>query len=256
LAIGSTRAQRRKELKAAFRRLLTSAGLGVMIVASLYFYNFLTTNEKLAIADVEFQGLSRVDTAEIARLVADLEGQNILLVPLEQYSARFSGHPRVRRADFKRVLPDRIVCVVEEREPVALVFAGKFHEVDEEGMIMPSDDLTELLDLPIITGLNGETVRAGKPCRDPRLMEALAALGMCKKYGGRFAENISELRLGEAGISVVSLKEDMVLLLGEYQVENRLKKFFVLKNKISEEDLGARFVDLRFDDQIVLRGGI
>ncbi len=256
MAIGRTKAQRRKALKAVFRRLLTSAGLGVMIVASLHFYNFLTTNEKLAIANVEFRGLSRVDTAEIARLVADLEGQNILLVPLEQYSARFSGHPRVRRADLKRVLPNRVVCVIEEREPVALVFAGNFYEVDVEGMIMPPDDLTDLLDLPIITGLNGETVRAGKPCSDPRLLEALAALGVCKKYGGRFAENISELRLGKAGISVVSLKEDMVLLLGEEQVENRLKKFFVLRNQISEKDLGARFVDLRFDDQIVLRGGI
>lgn len=242
--------------KTMVRRLMTSAALGVVIVASLYLYNFLTTTEKLAIGHVEFTGLSRVDGAEMARLVADLEGQNILLVPLEQYSARFNGHPRVRRAELKRILPDRIVCTVEEREPVALVFAGNFHEVDEDGMIMPSDDLTELLDLPIISGLDSDAVREGKRCREPRLMAALSTLAICKRYGGSFAGNISELRLGRSGINVVSLKEGMVLLLGDGQVERRLKKFFVLRNKISEEDTGARFVDLRFDDQIVLRSGI
>lgn len=256
LAIGKTKAQQRKAFRTMIRRLAASAGIGMVIVASLYLYDFLTTTEKLAIAQVEFNGLSRVDTAEIERLVADLEGQNILLVPLAQYSARFSGHPRVRRADFKRILPDRVVCTVEEREPVALVFTGEFHEVDEEGMIMPSDDLTELLDLPIIIGLGSDLVKEGKPCRDRRFLQALNTLDICKKYGGSFAENISELRLGKSGISIVSLKEGMVLLLGNKQVESRLKKFFVLRKRIGEEDPGTKFIDLRFDDQIVLRSGI
>lgn len=256
MAIGRTKAQQRKALRTMVRRLATSAALGVLIVASLYLYNFLTTTEKLAIGHVEFKGLSRVDGAEMARLVADLEGQNILLVSLEQYSARFSEHPRVRRAELKRILPDRIVCTVEEREPVALVFTGKFHEVDEDGMIMPSDDLTELLDLPIISGLGSDVVKEGRRCRKPRLLAALSTLAICKRYGGSFAGNISELRLGKSGISVVSLKEGMVLLLGDSQVEVRLRKFFVLRNKITDENVGARFVDLRFDDQIVLRSGI
>ena len=225
----------------------------MLIVASFYFYSYLTTTERLSVTDVEFKGLSRMQVAEAQRLVADAVGQNILLVPLEVYEARLSQHPRIKHAHFKRVLPGRLVCRVEEREPVALVFSSKFLEVDDTGMVMTSDALTDLLDLPVITGLSPSEVQEGRRCDDDRIQDALATLNACKQYGGKFADDISEVRVNTDGISVVSLKESMVLLLGESGFENRLKKFFLMRNTIAQRDDSARFVDLRFEDQIVLR---
>jgi cell division septal protein FtsQ len=243
-------------MRAMITRLVTSAVLGTLIVACFYAYNFLTTTEKLAISQVDYHGLSRLDDADIERTLADIRGQNILLVPLENYTARFAQHPRIRGAHFKRVLPNRVICTFTEREPVALLYSSKFLEVDEEGMIMNSDDLTDLLDLPIIRGLDGELIREGKPCDSEQLMWALNTLMICKRYGGRFADNISELRIGNDGISIVSLREGVVLLLGSSEFENRLKKYFVLRKTIEKKDDTAKLIDLRFDDQIVLRSGI
>jgi len=227
-----------------------------MIVACFHAYNFLTTTEKLAISEVDFQGLSRLNTTEIEEIVGDIKGQNILLVPLQSYAARFAEHPRIRSTEFRRVLPNRVICEVTEREPVALVYSSRFLEVDEEGMIMNSDDLTGLLDLPIITGVEGGAIKEGKLCADAQLVGALRTLMLCKRFGGRFADNISELRVGEAGLSIVSLREGVVLLLGQSEFENRLKKFFLLQNTIARKNDSAKFIDLRFDDQIVLRSGI
>jgi len=237
-------------------RLLTSAMLGLLIVAGFYLYDYATTTDKLAVSRVEFNGLNRLSTEDAQRLVGDVLGQNILLVPLENYTARFTGHPRIRSAVFKRVLPDRVICTVEEREPVALVFADRFLEVDEGGMVLPADALTDMLDLPIITGLEAEVVREGQHVDDERVVSALATLGACKKYGGKFADNISEIRIDNNGISIVSLKEGMVLLVGESGYEGRLKKFFLMQNTIAKREESARLIDLRFDDQIVLRSQI
>jgi cell division protein FtsQ len=243
-------------MRAMIIRLLTSATLGTLIVACFYAYNFLTTTDKLAVDQIDFHGLSRIESADIERLVADIRGQNILLVPLENYAARFAQHPRIRTARFKRVLPDRVICTFTEREPVALVYSSQFLEVDRDGMIMNSDDLTDLLDLPIITGLDGGLIREGRQCEDEQLAGVLETLMICKRYGGRFADNISELRVGENGISIVSLREGVVLLLGRSQFENRLRRYFLLRNTIAQKDHSAKLVDLRFDDQIVLRSGI
>jgi cell division protein FtsQ len=256
LAIVKTRRQRKKAARVLVVRLLTTTMLGLFIFAVFHVYNFLTTNEKLSVTTVEFNGLGRVDSMAVEKLVADIRGQNILLVPLEKYEARFDRHPRIRSARIKKVLPNKVLCTVEEREPVALIYANGFLEVDEEGMVLTPDELTDYLDLPVITGLDRKTVAEGAYCEDERLTGALEILSICKRYGGSFANDISELKIGNNGINVVSLKEGMVLLLGESEFENRLKKFFLIRSTIAQKDESAKLVDLRFEDQVVLRTGI
>jgi cell division protein FtsQ len=242
--------------KAAARRILTVLCIGVLIVASMYVYNYLTTSDSFAIHTVEFKGMSRVEASEIEKVLVDLKGQNILLAPLDSYAERIKMHPRVKRVSMSRILPDRVTCSVEERQPVALLFTDRFLEVDGQGMVMEEDDYTAILDLPIITGLAKGDVTPGKVSTDPRLRNALAVLRLCKSYGGDFAGEISELRLNDGSVSVRSLTQDRVLLLGESDYENRLRKYFLLEQTLSEREPMARLIDLRFDDQVVLRGQI
>ena len=237
-------------------RLFTSAMLGSLVVASFYTYTYLTTSDKLAIARIDFSGLSRLTASDVEDLLADVQGQNILLLSLVDYAKRFTDHPRIRRTSLKRVLPNRVLCTVEEREPVALVYRDRFLEVDEEGMVMTADELTTLLDLPIISGFEQGGVREGQYCRDDRFLGALELLDLCKRYGGDFAQDISEVRVDEQGASIVSLTKGTTLLVGRTNFESRLKKFFLMKGTIADRNETARLIDLRFDDQIVLRSGI
>jgi cell division septal protein FtsQ len=256
LAIVRTKRERRKAARALVIRLLTTTVLGALIFGAFQAYNVLTTSEKLEVKSVEVRGLARVAPADVEKLIADIRGQNILLVPLEKYQERFAGHPRIRAAAFKKILPNRVICTLEEREPVALVYADGFREVDDEGMVLTSDDLTDFLDLPVITGVSRQSVKEGSLCKEPELVSALKVLGICKRYGGSFANEISELRIGEGGISVVSLKEGMVLLIGESEFEGRLKKFFLIRSTIAKKEEPTKVIDLRFEDQVVLRSGI
>ena len=90
----------------------------------------------------------------------------------------------------------------------------------------------------------------------PRLRRALDALRLCREHGGSFAASISEIRVGSDGVSIRSLDDGPVLVLGEGDYERRLRKYFMLKETIGERDGNARRIDLRFEDQVVLRGRI
>jgi cell division protein FtsQ len=256
LGIDRTRRQKKNAIKAAARRIFTVLIIGILIVASMYVYNFLTTSESFAIHEVGFRGMSRVEASEIEGLLSDIKGQNILLVSLDSYVDRIEMHPRVERVTMNRVLPDKVTCSVEEREPVALIFTDQFLEVDRHGMVMGRDEFSAILDLPIITGLQTGHLEEGKISSDPRLRSALDVLKLCKRYGGGFAEDISELRVSAAGLSIRSLENDCVLLLGQSDHEKRLRKYFMLKETFAENEPSARLIDLRFDDQVVLRGQI
>ena len=253
MAIDRTRRQRKRALKAAMKRIVTVLFISVLIVASMYAYGFVTTSESFDIHVVEFKGMSRVEASEIEELLEDLKGQNILLVTLEAYEERIKMHPRVERVSMKRVLPDKIDCSVVEREPVALIFTDQFLEVDRHGMVMSDDEYTAILDLPIITGLPKSAIEIGKINKDSQLQNALHALALCKSYGGDFVEDISELRITSGGVNIRSLEKDCVLLLGEADYANRLKKYFLLKDTLADKEPDAGIIDLRFDDQVVLR---
>lgn len=256
MAIVSTKQQRRKAARDLVVRLLTTTMLGVVMFGAYRGYEYLTTSERFAVREVTIRGLCRVDSLDVERLLAGVRGENIFLLPVERCVQRFSAHPRVRSVAFKKVLPNRLLCHVQEREPVAVIYTDKFYEVDEEGMVLTSDKLTDYLDLPVISGLDGKTVKEGTFCRDPRLANALRVIGICKRYGGSFANDISEVRIGPQGISLVSLEERMVLLLGENEFEARLKKFFPIRGTLAKRDVPPKLVDLRFEGQVLLRGGI
>lgn len=256
MGISRTKRQKNKAVKAAVRRVVTVLVLGVLIVGSLYVYNHLTTSNRLAIRSVEFKGISRMEPDDMEDMLADLKGQNILLAPLDSYKERLKMHPRVERVSLKRILPDKVTCEVEEREPVALVFTDHFLEVDRHGMILAEDEYTALLDLPIISGLSKSAAQEGKLSEDNQLQDALKALRLCKDYGGDFAADISELKVTRNGISVRSLKADCVLVLGDSDFENRLKKYFLMRDTLDQKNQNTGLIDLRFEDQIVLRSQI
>ena len=253
MAIDRTRRQKNKALKAVMKRITTVLFISILIVASMYAYGYVTTSESFNIHEVEFKGMTRVDASEIEDLLADLKGQNILLVTLDSYEERIKMHPRIERVAISRVLPDKVTCSVVEREPVALIFTDQFLEVDRHGMVMADDEYTAILDLPIITGLPKSAVEIGKINNNIMLHNALRALALCKSFGGDFAEDISELRVSSGGVNIRSLEKDCVLVLGNADYPNRLKKYFLLKDTLAEKEPDAGIIDLRFDDQVVLR---
>lgn len=256
MGIGKTKRERRNDLRSMARRIAAVLFVGMMIVASLHLYNYLTTSERFAITHVEFEGLSRVDDEGISALLRDLHGQNLFLAPLKSYEARVAAHSRVAEVTLRRVPPDRVTCTVREREPVALVFTDHFLEVDATGVVMEEDEFTALLDLPIITGISADDVRPGRRSDSPQLRGALDALTACKVLGGSFAADISELRVSDGGITIQSLSRNCVLVLGNGDYERKLRKYFVLRDEIAPRERTAWLIDLRFEDQVVLRGRI
>ncbi len=256
MGIVSTEADRKRTLRARARRVIAVFIVGVLIVASMYLYDYVTTSKRFAVEHVEVSGLTRIDRAEVDRLVADLHGHNILLAPLDVYEARLEAHPRIASVTVRRVLPDRVVFATVEREPVALVYTDRYFEIAADGVVMPGDAYTGLLDLPTITGVSARDVRAGRVCNDPMVRGAIEALQVCRHIGRGFAEEIAEVRASDTGLSIRSLKDDCVLLVGSGDFEKRLRKFFLLRDELARREGASSLIDLRFDNQVVLRSEI
>jgi len=103
--------------------------------------------------------------------------------------------------------------------------------------------------------VNAEVI-PGKITKSADLRATLAALEVCKEVGGDFAAGISELRVGQSGLTIHCIERNAVLVLGDGDYERRLRKYFMLKDSLAEREPNAKLIDLRFEDQVVVRGKI
>lgn len=227
----------------------------LLIFASLYLVDFLRRTDLLAVREIVVEGTS-TQKSEVEDYLADLRDRNLLSAPLPLYEERLRMLPRIKRVRIRKVLPHRIVCQVDERRPVALVFAGSFFEVDDEGMVMPSDSLTHLLDLPVVTGVPPVDIKPGKICSNERLQRALEALRVSTLYGGEIASPIWQVEVDSKGVAIFCGEERLVILLGEGRYEEKLKKLFLLQDTIVRKREGRKVIDLRFQGQVVLRNSL
>lgn len=100
---------------------------------------------------VEVRGLGRLEAARVRKWLGMAEGSSIWSASPGTLEARLEGLPAIARARVQRILPDRIVVTVREREPRAVLrlAAGSFF-VDRAGIVIDDASLGEG-ELPILS---------------------------------------------------------------------------------------------------------
>ncbi len=175
--------QRRVELQRRVRhwllgplRLLLLSALGVGLGLGAYQVAvFLRTSAYLSVRRIEVNGTSHTSMEELLQATGLRSGANIFSVDLDLARRRLQGHPWVKRASVKRVVPDRIVVEIEEQRPAALVSLEGLYLVNPEGEVFKRLQPGEAIDLPIITGIERSRF-SEDPARTLRRIRAALAM--------------------------------------------------------------------------------
>jgi len=163
----------------------------------------------LGIVQAEISGnryLSREEILERAGITAQT---SLLLLDAESVRATLKQDARVAQASVRKLYPDRLEIVIEEREGYARwQRGGKMHLIARDGTVLESDIGGKSVDLPLVIGLGAEKRAAGLLdliARFPSVQEVTRA-------GVLVAERRWNLRL-KNGIDVRLPEEDPALAL-------------------------------------------
>lgn len=205
---------------------------------------------------IEATGIRRL-TAEMVREAAGVDSSTSVWTSPALLEERLERHPLVASARVERSPPSTLVVVIEEAVPVALVASPLVEAVDASGAVLPIDPRTPLLDLPLISALDGANPAEGAAGTDARA--AIRTLARDLHHLGEMAPEV---------LSVVSearlVGGDATLLLGDEGLRVRytppVPKDRLLEAVVAMNDAHARFpdrtateIDLRFADQVVVR---
>lgn len=226
------REQERREWprRLARRSLELGAVVGVawgLLLAGREVYDYATTSARFEVQHIIYAPTEHVDDDSLRELLAIESGTNILACDLEQLSERIAKHPWVALVTITRNLPDTLEIEVTEHRAMALVLAGRFYLVNDDGRAFKLVERGERGELPIITGIDREALAAAADRPAPQLVEALE---LVRLYQAKQRPRLGELHVGDDGaVTLYTAESGTALHLGREQFDVRLERWDALR---------------------------
>ena len=211
----------------------------------------------LSISEVTVEGNSVVTTGEVLALAGIDRKQKLFSVDLFAARKRLEANPFIQSASVNREVPGRIHISVAERQPVAALVLDQLVYLDGEGFILPAARSEHLFDLPVITGIaRNKDLVPGHQTFNADVRDALEILSVSQHYDDELYRKISEVHVEHGkDIMLYTAEYGVPIIFGRGDAATKLVKFeafwdeFVMHYGASE----LQYVDLRYDDQVVVR---
>ena len=196
-------------------------------------YEFATTSPRFEARALVYEPTPHVPDALLRELMGIHPGTNILALEVDTLAGMISAHPWVRRASVTRELPDTLIVDIEEHQPKAVLLAGTFYLVGEDGIPFKPLENGERGMLPIITGVDAAEVFT-EPERAQKIVKV--AIDVLDAYAQKRRPRLSEVHVDETGaVTLYTAELGSQLRLGRGDVTAALARFDALRAALGEE---------------------
>lgn len=225
-----------------------------VVVGAFHAPQLLEDRAFLRVQGVQVEGTHRLDPYDVVEIMG-LPGDLSILTDPAPYQERLGSHRLVRDATVRRTTSRTLVAEVEEREPVAYLPTPTLLPVDAGATLLPLDPAEAGLDLPILRpdGWDGAPVVGRDELPPPqKLTSELERVG---QGAPDLTRQLSEVAWGEGDALLARLEDPPLTLHLPLGVDDvRLQEAAAaLGDAMARTDTIPEAVDLRFDDQVVVR---
>jgi cell division protein FtsQ len=239
-------------------RLVRRATVGLAVFAVLAVAGaaarWLLTSPRFEIGTIDVRGTSRMTREQVIEAAAIAPGTNLFRLQPDDVVLRLERVPEIRRAEVTRALPNRVTIQIEERRPFTLVHAGRLHWMDEDGVAFGPEPRAVTAPTPVISGLTEDEVTTMRAAPSPKALAAIALIRTMIRTGGALMGEISEIDMSRPEGPVLYTVDGVEVRLGSEAWESRLSRLEGVLGQVAAAGEPVRSIDLRFKDQVVLKG--
>lgn len=195
---------------------------------------------------VEIEGQLYLADADLRAAIGPLDGRPMAEIDLTALRRRIEALPQVASVEVSRLLPDRVLIRIAERQPFALwQHDRRLAIVDREGVVLTREDLARWRHLPLLVG-------AGAPESAPALLAMLETSALPAdeiEAAIRVGDRRWDIKLRN-GLLVRLPAQDSEPGWGEAEAWERFAAL-VREHRLDARDI--TLVDLRIADRLVVR---
>jgi cell division septal protein FtsQ len=217
--------------------LLSLLGAGLFgaqrLLNSLFF-----TNPDYAIHSVEVTSDGDLGRDVVLRAAQIEDGSNIFSINLSAVEDRLRALPQVEEVNVQRLLPDKLVIVIQERRPIAWIASADANKtgfnydgaflVDRRGIVLkPKGSAPEYMTLPVIIGVDLKKVTVGQPIDSDPVKAALELIRECPEMlQSRF--QIATVDVSKEYSLVVTDKQRSLVTFSPDELTDQLRRLAML----------------------------
>ena len=250
----SVREVLRWSLKLSFGLLLIS-----MLSFGLYWMrDRLYHSPRFDVAITEINGLQNIPQNQVLVKIRELQqpDRNLMRLDLDRLRRSLELIPWVKTVVVRRVLPDKLMIDIEEREPVAFArVAQGTLLIDGEGILLENnpENLSQP-DFPVILGIESGYVPEVLRRNRERIALYQQLMRSLNRGGAGLSRDLSEVHLQDPGNVSVILNGDTVLVyLGRDGLQEKFRRYLASSKELKKKYRNLDSVDLRYRDQVVIK---
>lgn len=215
-----------------------------VLVVAVYFIS-VETRSAFSLRQMVFVGNRHFSDNELKSLAGLKEGQDLLTLSSRKIYDKLMRSVWIRSVMVRKELPHRILIVVTESEPFALL--------DMKGHIFIVDDRGELLERLKSNPIPFLPVIAGDPFgKKEAFLDAISLAKAIRKTGLLQEEDHVEITASKAEDLSVDLDGTLVKV-GEGNYERKLRRLMDVQGAIRKRGIPVDYIDLRFGDKVVVK---
>jgi len=233
--------------------LVVGAMLGLGLLAMLPWGEFRA--KVLVVGRVRVSGLRYLDAEQVLRRSGLAAGQDLIALDLERARQLVLMEPRVQEARVHRAGLRDVEIRVEERVPAMLVEHGEPWEIDARGVLLEPLEQGVVADVPLLTGPDFSNTAPGSQVQTVDVRRGLAWTAILSDNALRLAGQVSEVDVSDPGLTRLVLLNGIRVLAPVWPNGTRqLSGLRATLADLAAKGMTPREVDVRFKDQIVVRG--
>jgi cell division protein FtsQ len=210
-----------------------------------------------SLKDVQVEGNRAVPENKLIKSAKIDSSKDLFQQKPGEIAARLKQeNPLLKQVHVERHFPGAIRINVKEAKPVAVIYAhGQVLGIDDEGALLVQMDQHYFYDLPIITGIQIESLPKQGYAVSEGFDVVFNFIKECSEDHLYLYNQISEVNYNaRSGVVIYLMKNALPVFLGKQRISDKLNYFKMAYPKLVHDAAleQAKYIDLRMDAQVIV----
>lgn len=230
--------------------------VSVFLVASggLLTAQMLLESGYFGVEKIRVENQSRVTEADVLD-ASDIQlGDSLFELDLFMIGRKIEENPWISKAEVERSFPNQVVIRIEERQPRAIIDLDYLYYVDRQGSVFKMLESGDLLDFPVITGIDRQYLLEEPEKTHQSLELALSLMDQLESRTLFNLDDVSEIHFDERlGLIVYTRTGGVPVRMGYENFSPKLNRLETVFKELEPRLMALKYIDLNVTDRVIVK---
>jgi cell division septal protein FtsQ len=241
-----------------FKKVARLAGgciaLSLICIVGYEVYGVVVSTTFLRLERIDVTPLKRLTREDVIVQTGVKPGDAMFRLRLRRIGEQLAKNPWVDKVKVRRLFPHTLAIEIVEREPVAVVNMGYLYYLDTRGEIFKPLTEGDLLDYPVLTGIEEEEMEKDPVGAKEALKTAVGLIDLLKRGTDFKLDDISEIHYDKGyGFTLFTAQRGVPIKLGNDGHAEKLSRLVRIYGELRAQLPGIEYIDLNYSDKIIVK---